>query len=121
MNFQLILNIAKKESKKAELPCCRLLASWRSVIWIWFCFSKQNIPPPAVFELGRMDRRLLTNVNGAGRPSRFPLSESLIEIALQNPMREGAGSLPNLPRGVASIESWGRLDENSALASQPWG
>lgn len=83
--------------------------------------QQAEYPPPPVFELGRMDRRLLTNVNGAGRPSRFPLSESLIEIALQNPMREGAGSLPNLPRGVASIESWGRLDENSALASQPWG
>lgn len=54
-----------------------------------------------------MNRSFLTNVNGAGRPSGFPLSKSLIEIALQSPMWKGARSLLSLPTVLPPLKAGG--------------
>ena len=90
--------------------------------------SKQNLIPPAppVFEQKGMNCSFLTNVSWAGRPCGFPLSESLIESALQSPMQKGAGSLPNLlpPWFCLPGKLGGRGGEvwiKSVFASQPWG
>lgn len=86
---------------------CFLAVSYLDLVLLQQAEFDFRSPPQLVFEWKCMNRSFLTNVNGAGRPSGFPLSKSLIEIALQSPMWKGARSLLSLPTVLPPLKAGG--------------